>query len=183
MKKQIRELVVESYECGDIDIDHAGILMDFVEYSDLGDRYDLDMLTEMVDALIDDGCMYYEATDKIKLSPKELDQKKAERRAKIKKVTGKVGKALGVGALIAGGAYGGYKASERRNRDTINELRTNSDKLQEKLQATKNAFRQANREKRGYKDTINIVDAKLGVLNDRFRGLEVLCDRITNGDY
>lgn len=174
MKNQIRELVVESYECGDIDIDHAAILMDFVEYSDLDDRYDLDMLTEMVDALIDDGCMYYEATDKIKLSPKELDRKKAKRRAKIKKVTGKVGKALGVVALIARGAYGGYKASERRNRDTINELRTNSDKLQEKLQATKNAFRQANREKREYKDAVHIAYDKLGLIKDRSTELGIM---------
>ena len=174
MKKQIRELVVESYECGDIDIDHAGILMDFVEYSDLGDRYDLDMLTEMVDVLIDDGCMYYEATDKIKLSPKELAQKKAERRAKIKKVTGKVGKALGVGALIAGGAYGGYKASERKNSGTINELRTNSDKLQKKLQATKNAFRQANREKREYKDAVHIAYDRFGVIKDRLSELGIM---------
>ena len=149
------ELILESYECGDIDIDDANTYIEFVEYADLEDIGDIDVLTEMVDLLIDDGDMYYENGNKPKLTPEQAARRKAEKKAKRMKVLKTGGKVLALGGLAAGAGLAGYKASDKKNHEKIQEL-------DKKLQVTKDAFKQANAAKRSERDARNL----LGAFND-----------------
>ena len=136
MKSKLKLAIYEAYENGVISEDDAETYLGFVECADLDDADDIDVLTEMVDALADDGDAYYESAEeyvldylmekaeqkeksslKDKLRKKkdtdtEQETKFARLRAKLAANKGKIAKgalaALGAGATIGAGVAG-YK--------------------------------------------------------------------------
>ena len=91
MKNEIRELIMESYEIGNITLEEASILMETVESDEKNTR------EEELDRKIED----------------HLARRKAEKKEKRKKALKTAGKiALGAGALGAT-AYGSYRVGRR----------------------------------------------------------------------
>ena len=91
MTNEIRELIVESYEIGNITLEEASILMETVENDDKNTR------DGEIDRKIED----------------HLARREAEKKAKRKKALKTAGKiALGAGALGAT-AYGSYRVGCR----------------------------------------------------------------------
>lgn len=138
MKSKLKLAIYEACENGVISVEDAQTYVNFVECADLDDADDVDVLTEMVDALADDGDAYYESAEeyvldylmekaekKEKFSLKDkLGKKKETKFARLKaKLAANKGKIL-KGAAIAGGvgAAVGAGVAGYKNKDKIAEL-------------------------------------------------------------
>ena len=134
MKSKLKLAIYEACENGVISVEDAQTYVNFVECADLDDADDVDVLTEMVDALADDGDAYYESAEEYVLDylmekaeqkeksslkdklrkKKDTDTKQetkfARLKAKLAANKGKIAKgalaALGAGAAVGAGVAG-----------------------------------------------------------------------------
>ena len=143
MKSKLKLAIYEACENGVISVEDAQTYVNFVECADLYDADDVDVLTEMVDTLADDGDAYYESAEeyvldylmekaekkeksnlKDKLGKKKNGAGQETKFARLKaKLAANKGKIL-KGAAIAGGvgAAVGAGVAGYKNKDRIAEL-------------------------------------------------------------
>ena len=168
MKNELLDIITEAYNNDELSAEDAVAYADFVEYADLDDDEDVEILTEMVDTLTYDDD-YYMMEKKTDTKNDSKEKKKSKFKAKLANAKAFVSRNKGkiaAGALgaagIAGAAGLGYAAgrtgSDRRNAATIQGLNA-------KLDETRSLFKQANAAKR----SATRANADLG---DRIKGLQ-----------
>lgn len=154
MKKEIVELITEAYNNDEITAEDAMSYAEFVECADLEDGDDVDLLTEMVD-MLGFADTVYESGNKIEKAQKKAE-KKEKYRAKLANAKAAIsrnkGKILAGAAIATGIASAGYAAgrtgSNRRHAGVIQGLNDELSKKSADYDKVKNAFKQANAQKR-----------------------------------
>ena len=162
MKYEILDIITEAYNNDELSAEDAVAYADFVEYADLNDGDDVEILTEMVDILAyDDDCYMMEKKTDTKNDSKEKKKSKfkaklANAKAFVSRNKGKIAAGVLGAAGIAGAAGIGYAAgktgSDRRNSTTIQGLNDALSAKSKKLDETRQLFKQANAAKRYQKD-------------------------------
>ena len=188
MKYEILDIITEAYNNEEISPEDAIAYADFVECADLSDGDDVEILTEMVDILSwDDDYYMTEGRNIGKKVAKEKKESKfkaklANAKAAISRNKGKILAGTAIAAGIAGAGYAaGRTGSNRRHAGVIQGLTDELSKKSADYDKVKNAFRQANAQKRDKAHSISRLTnayAALGNSYDRMRER----NRVLNSD-
>ena len=162
MKYEILDIITEAYNNDELSAEDAVAYADFVECADLNDGDDVEILTEMVDILAyDDDCYMMEKKTDTKNDSKEKKKSKfkaklANAKAFVSRNKGKIAAGVLGAAGIAGAGYAaGRTGSNRRHAGVIQGLNDELSKKSADYDKVKNAFKQANAQKRDNADIIS----------------------------